>query len=95
MAKSDPILKRIEAFNQANGGGIAIQKAAKGYSLFREYNGEPVVWLCPTGQADNVEIMWWSHRDKWDEIGDFGPLVMPLAKALEFVAEDPESIFWR
>lgn len=51
--------------------------------------------LRPTGQADKVEIMWWSHRDKWDQIGDFGPLVMPLVKALEFVAEDPEGIFWR
>jgi len=54
-----------------------------------------VARLRPTGQADKVEIMWWSHRDKWDQIGDFGPLVMPLGKALEFAAEDPEGIFWR
>ena len=33
MAKPDSMLKRIEAFNQANGGGLAIQKTAKGYSL--------------------------------------------------------------
>jgi len=95
MAKPDPMLQRIEAFNQANGGGITIQKTAKGYSLFRENTGEPVARLRPTGQADKVEIMWWSHRDKWDQIGDFGPLVMPLGKALEFVEEDPEGIFRR
>ena len=22
--------------------------------------------------------MWWSHRGKWDQIGDFSPMVMPL-----------------
>jgi hypothetical protein len=51
------MLRRIEAFNQANGGGVAIQKTAKGYSLFREDNWEPVARLRPTGQADKVEIM--------------------------------------
>jgi len=89
------MLKRIEAFNQANGGGVAIQKTAKGYSLFREDTGEPVARLRPTGQGNQVEVMWWSHRDKWDQIGDFGPMVMPLAKALKYVAKDPEDIFWR
>ena len=89
MAKPDLMLKRIEAFNQAKGGGVSIRKTAKGYSLFREDTGEPVARLCPTGQADKVEIMWRSHRDKWEQIGGFGPMVMPLGKALEFVAEDP------
>ena len=93
MAKPDSMLDRIEAFNQANGGRVAVQKTGKGYSLFREDNGEPVARLRPTGQADKVEILWWS-RDKWNQIGDFGPLVMPLGEALEFVAEDPEGIFW-
>ncbi len=92
MAKPDSMLKRIEAFNQAKGGGI--RKTAKGYSLFREDSGEPVARLRPTGQADKVEVMWRSHRDKWEQIGGFGPMVMPLDKALEFVAKDPDGIFW-
>jgi len=37
-AKHDKILARIEAFNEAND-GLVIQKAAKGYSLFREDKG--------------------------------------------------------
>jgi hypothetical protein len=88
------MLKRIEAFNQANGGGVAIQKTAKGYSLFRENTGEPVARLRPTGQGNQVEVMWWSHRDKWEQIGDFGPMVMPLDAALAYVSRDPMGIFW-
>jgi hypothetical protein len=38
--------------------------------------------------------MWWSHRDKWDQIGDFGPMVMSLDKALDYVAKDPIGVFW-
>jgi hypothetical protein len=79
--KLDEILGRIDAFNEAK--GVVIRKAAKGYSLFRADNGRPVARLRPTGKGDQVEVMWWSHRDKWDQIGDFGPMVMLLDEALE------------
>jgi hypothetical protein len=92
--KPDDLLVRIEAFNEANGGGVVIQKAARGYSLFREDNGMPIARLRPTGKADQVEVLWWSHRDKWDQIGDFGPMVMALDEALEYVARDPMGCFW-
>ena len=94
MKKADELLARIEAFNQAQGGGVLIQKAAKGYSPFREDTCQPVARLRPTGKADQVEVLWWSHRDKWDQIGDFGPFVMPLDEALEYIAEDPMGCFW-
>jgi hypothetical protein len=91
---TDNLLARIEAFNQEQGGGVVIQKAAKGYSLFREDSGKPIARLRPTGKGDQVEILWWSHRDKWEQIGDFGPMVMALDDALEYVAEDPMGCFW-
>ena len=91
--KTDELLARIEAFNQAKGGGVLIRRAAKGYSLFREDNGRPVARLRPTGKGDQVEVMWWSHRDKWDQIGDLG-LVMSLDEALEFINKDPRGFFW-
>jgi len=94
MAASDPVLARIEAYNKARGGGVVIQKQSKGYSLFREDTGEPVARLRPTGKKDKVEVMWWSHRDKWDQIGDFGPMTMALDEALDYVAKDPMGIFW-
>jgi len=93
-AKPDPMLERITAFGEAKGGGVLIQKQSKGYSLFREDNGRPVARLRPTGKGDLVEVMWWSHRDKWDQIGDFGPMVMSLDEALDYINKDPMGIFW-
>ena len=93
-AKPDPMLERIRAFSEAKGGGLLIQKQSKGYSLFREDNGRPVARLRPTGKGDLVEVMWWSHRDKWDRIGDSGHMLMSLDEALDYIARDPIGIFW-
>lgn len=93
-SKPDPMLERIMAFSEAKGGGVLIRKRSKGYSLFREDNGRRVARLRPTGKGDLVEVAWWGHRDKWDQIGDFGPMVMSLDKALDYVAEDRMDIFW-
>ena len=43
----DLTLRRIEIFNEANGGGVAVRKDAHGYSLFREDTGAPVARLKP------------------------------------------------
>ncbi len=94
MKKPDEMLARIEAFNEKQGGGVLIRKAAKGYSLFRADNGKPVARLRPTGKGDLVEVMWWSHRDKWEQIGDFRPLTMSLDKALSFIARNELGHFW-
>jgi hypothetical protein len=29
-----------------------------------------------------------------DQIGDFGPMTMPLDEALDYTARDPMDIFW-
>lgn len=92
--KTDEFLDGIEAFNQAKGGGVIIQRAAKGYSLFREDNGKPVARLRPTVKGDQVEVMWWSHRDKWEQIGDFGPMLMSLDEALMSIAKNTLGCFW-
>jgi hypothetical protein len=91
--KGDDILERIIAFNEAKGGGVVVQKAAKGYSLFREASGKPIARLRPTEKGDQVEVLWWSHRDKWERIGDFG-VVLPFEEALKYVAKDPIGCFW-
>jgi len=94
LPKSDAMLDRIMAFNGANGGGVLIEKRSNGYSLFREDNGRSIARLRPFGKDDLVEIMRWSHRDKWERIGDFGPMMMPLEEALRYIAKDPMGIFW-
>ena len=95
MAKEkDRMRGVIDAFNEANGGGVIIRQDSRGYSLFREDNGRPVARLRPIGDGDKVEVMWWGHRDTWQQIGDFGPMIMPLRKALEYVVKDPMGFFW-
>ncbi len=94
MKKPDPHLTRIEAFVEQKGIGVIVRKATGGYSLFLESSGKPVARFRLTGRGDAVEVKWWSHRDRWDDIGDFGPLVMPLDRALSYLAEDPMGCFW-
>jgi hypothetical protein len=89
MAKPDPMLERIVAFDRARGGGV--ERVNKGYSLFSARTGVPVARLRPTGATDQVEILWW-RRGKWGTIGDFGGLTLPLDKALDHIANEP--LFW-
>jgi len=49
------------------------------------------VRLRPTGKEDNVQVLWWRHTT-WATPGDFGPLILLLDEALEFVAT--EGFFW-
>jgi hypothetical protein len=97
----DLVQGRIEAFNTARGGGVTVRKDARGYTLIRLDTGEPVARLRPSkaeAQAESLdllEILWWSYRDRWEPIGDFGGLTMPLDEALEYIADDPMGCFWR
>ena len=91
MAKSDPMLARIRAFDRAKGGGVAVERASKGYSLFSVATGAAIARLRPTGNNDEVEILWWRHG-RWGSIGDFGGLIMPLDQALDHIVSDP--LFW-
>lgn len=70
MARNDPLLERIEAYREKQGGGVIIRRANKGYSLFVEEDETPIARLRPTGYDDEVEVLWWSHRDKWEQIED-------------------------
>ena len=88
----DLLPPRIEAFIAEEGGGVVVRKFGGGYSLYREGSGRPVSRLRPTGAGDAVEVKWWSER--WDDVGDFGPIVLPLDRALTFLAEDPVGCFW-
>ena len=90
----DSILERIAACNEAAGGGVQIQRQSNGFSLYREDNGRPIARLRPFGEGDRVEVLWWSHRGKWEQIGDMGPVVMSLEEALSYISRDPMGVFW-
>jgi len=83
--------ERIEAFNQARGGGVAMHKAGRGYSLTSENTGAPVARLRPTEEADKVQVLWWNGQ-RWAASGPFGIETMPLDEALDHSASEPH--FW-
>jgi len=88
---SDPTRARIEEFNQARGGGVAVHKAGHGYTLTSERTGAPLARLKPTGDADKVRVLWWNGQ-RWGASGPFGIVTMPLDAALNHIASEPH--FW-
>ena len=82
------------AYKEAQGDGVTIRRANKGYSFFVESDGTRNARLRPTGDGDRVEILWWSSRDKWESIAAFGGVFLPLDEALNFVRKDPYGCLW-
>ena len=89
---TDPIIQRIESFPCRHGQLLA-ERRSRGYTLYRASSGAPVARLRPTGQADRVEVLYWSlWSETWKSAGPFGRTVLPLDQALQFIAS--EDIFW-
>ena len=91
MSEPDALLERIQSFNRTRGGGVVVQKAARGYALISERSGAPIARLRPTGDGERVQVLWW-RREARGNPGPFGREVMPLNEALEFIAS--EGFFW-
>ena len=91
----DFIQSRIEAFNEEQGGGVAVRKDAHGYTLLRQDSGTPIARLRPRESGDRFEVLYWSaFRERWRPVGPFGGMVLSLLDALEFIANDPMDCFW-
>ncbi len=86
----DPIAQRIEAFDQANGGGGFYKD--KSYHLDLLETDAPIASLKPTGVGDEVRLGYWSHRRRWEDVDDIGGVVKPLDEALAFIAKN--HIYW-
>src|SRR4028119_2096223 len=107
MSEPDALLERIQSFNRARGGGVVVQKAARGYSLRSERSGAPIARLRPTGDGKRGEglggeggpaggcegggVLWW-NGERWGASGPFGMATMPLDDALDYIASEPA--FW-
>src|SRR4051812_20938788 len=90
MAGTDAMRERIAAHPWPRG-GVEVIRANRGDTLYGRRTGGQVARLRPTGENDDVQILWWRGAG-WATPGDFGPLIMPLNEALNFVAT--ESFFW-
>jgi len=93
----DFTLKRVaKALGDAGckvGVHVLLEQDHNGVSFF-EPDGRPVARLLKHGKTA-WEACWWSHRDKWDHIGDFGGEIFEdLDEAVTYVLEDPMGIFW-
>jgi hypothetical protein len=89
---SDAVRARIQAWPwPPQRGGVEVVRANRGYTLYSARTGAPVARLRPTGKAEEVQVLWW-RRDAWGNPGPFGPEVMPLDEALDFIAT--EGFFW-
>ena len=67
MAKADALLERIEAFHLVKG-EVVVRKVGRGYSLFSARTGAAIARLRPTGEADMVQVLWWSG-ERWGASG--------------------------
>ncbi len=75
------------------GSDVVLRSDRRGISMF-DPDGQPVARLRDLGK-NGWEVLWWSHRDKWESIGDFGRVVFDdVDEALTYVLEDPMGIFW-
>ncbi len=72
---------------------VVLRRDGRGISIFYP-DGQPVARLRNLRQA-LWEVAWWSHRDKWESIGDFGGVAFDnIEEAVSYVLEDPIGIFW-
>lgn len=90
--EEDEIALRIEAFDEANGGGVGRYENKGAYHLHLLATEAPIARIQPTGTRDEVRIAYWSHRRKWEDIDDMGGRVLPLDQALILIKEN--SLFW-
>ena len=88
----DEIELRIEAFDDANGGGAGWSKDKGAFHLYLLETEAPSARLKPTGTGDDVRIAYWSHRRKWEDTDEMGGCVQPLDQVLNHVANN--SLFW-
>jgi hypothetical protein len=87
---TDAFAARIIAYPWPRG-GVAVEPVRGGYTLYSRRGGAPVARLKPTGEGDQVQLFW-RRRDTWATPGDFGPVILPLDEALDFIAT--EGFFW-
>jgi len=90
MTGADVLRERIEAYAWPRG-GVEVVRAKRGYTLYSRRTGGSIARLRPTGQEDCMQVLCW-RRDTWVTPGDFGPVILPLAEALDFIAS--EGFFW-
>jgi len=71
---------------------VSCHKRKQGYTICWADTEEPLARVRPTGKDDDVEVFNWDG-DRWRQVGESG-LVLPLDKALEYITDDPDDLFF-
>ena len=58
----------IAAYFESHGIPVDTRFIRGGLSVFTKTRKTPITRFVPTGRGDSVEVMWYSHRNKWDHI---------------------------
>jgi len=67
------------------------RRASRGYTIYHEGRAVSRIRL----RDKWWEVLWWSHREKWESIGDFGGMIFDsVEEAAEYILEDPMGVFW-
>jgi hypothetical protein len=89
--KADAAMSGIQKVFKKRGCPAVPARVNRGYTIY--YEGMPVSRI---RQRDKWwEVLWVSHRGKWESIGDMGGMVFDtVEEAAEYVLDDPMGIFW-
>ena len=89
---TDAIIQHVERFCCPKGALLA-ERRNRGYTLYHVASGVPVARLRPSGRNNSLEVLYWSAwKERWCATGPFGRTILPIEKALQFIAH--EDIFW-
>jgi hypothetical protein len=84
-------LSRIQAVLRNRGCPAFPARASRGYTIY--FEGRAVSRI--RKRDEWWEVLWWSHRDKWESIGDLGGADFDtVEEAAEYVLDDPMGVFW-
>lgn len=71
---------------------VVVRKRKQGYAIYWADDEEPLAQLRPTGNEDEVEVLYWDDV-RWEPVREFG-LSLPLDEALRYITDDPECLFF-
>ena len=71
---------------------MTVTKVQNCYNLYHAATDAPIARLNPTGSNDDMRMRFWSNRERWQDVGDFGWIILPLEQALEEIATN--GVFW-
>lgn len=80
----------VEHFFAGFGIFVEAKSIKEGLSVYTRPDRIPLVRFRPTGHGDRVEVLWWSYRERWEQIGG---VEMPLRDALQYVVDDGLGCF--